>query len=307
MHTLMNLNHPKLRSLPSLAGLRGFEAAARRMSFTDAAKELNVTQTAISHQVKNLESRLGVKLFHRAGKAISLTDAGKRLLADASECFDRLDNTLHLIKAENESPAVTVSVTPSFASKWLIQRLGNFWRAYPDIQLNVHHTLALANFTDDGVDVAIRGGNGDWPGSVTRLSLPLDLSPICHPSLLGGESPLKTPSDLKRHTLLHEDNYDDWTSWLEAAGVDDVDPRSGNVMNDSNSLGIAVENCQGVALGRLSLIESDLKSGRIAKPFDVTIDSSFAYYLVCPNEKLDRPGVQAFREFTLGEVTRAGL
>ncbi|WP_445363435.1 transcriptional regulator GcvA [Microbulbifer sp. ANSA003] len=301
----MSLIHTKTRSLPSLAGLRGFEAAARHMSFTDAAKELSVTQTAISHQVRNLESRLGVKLFHRAGKSISLTDAGKKLLSEASECFDRLENTLHLIKAESQSPVVTVSVTPSFASKWLIQRLGNFWRAYPDIQLNVHHTLALANFTNDGVDISIRAGDGNWQGSVTRLSLPLDLSPICHPSLLNGKNPLKVPSDLKHQTLLHEDNFDDWASWLKAAGVDDVNPRSGSVMNDSNSLAIAVENCQGVALGRISLIEDDLKSGRIVKPFDVSIDSNFSYYLVCPYEKLDSPGVQAFRNFILSEVNQS--
>lgn len=298
----MNNIHTKFRSLPSLAGLRGFEAAARHMSFTDAAQELNVTQTAVSHQVKTLESRLGVKLFHRSGKSISLTEAGKKLLPEASDCFDRLENTLHLIKIESQSPVVTVSVTPSFASKWLIQRLGNFWNSYPDIQLNVHHTLELANFTTDGVDISIRGGNGEWQGSVTRLLLPLDLSPICHPSLLSGANPLKTPSDLKHQNLLHEDNFDDWISWLEAAGVEDVDPLSGNVMNDSNSLGIAVENRQGVALGRLSLIESDLKSGKIVKPFDIDIESNFSYYLVCPYEKLENSGVQAFRDFILNEV-----
>lgn len=298
----MNYIHTDSQSLPSLTGLRGFEAAARHMSFTEAAQELNITQTAVSHQVKTLESKLGVKLFIRSGKSIQLTEAGKKLFPEARDCFDRLKNTLYQIKAESRSPVVTVSVTPSFASKWLIQRLGNFWNAYPDIQLNVHHTLELANFTTDGVDVSVRGGNGEWPGSVTKLPLPLDLSPICHPSVMKGRYALKTPSDLKHHNLLHEDNYDDWTAWLEAANVDDVDPRSGNVMNDSNSLGIAVENCQGIALGRLSLIESDLDAGKIVKPFDIDIESHFSYYLVCPTEKLQNPGVQAFREFILTEA-----
>ncbi len=107
---------------------------------------------------------------------------------------------------------------------------------------------------------------------------------------------------MKYHNLLHEDNYEDWTLWLNAAAVDDVDPHSGNVMNDSNSLGIAVENCQGIALGRLSLIESDLKLGKIVKPFDIDIESNFSYYLVCPQEKSDDLGVQAFRDFILSEV-----
>ena len=177
-----------------------------------------------------------------------------------------------------------------------------FWRAYPDIQLNIHHTLELADFTSDGVDIAVRGGNGDWPGLTTKLLLPLDLSPICHPSVLNGKHPLRKPSDLKHHTLLHEDNYEDWAMWLKAAGVEDVDPRSGNVMNDSNSLGIAVENCQGIALGRSSLIQSDLESGLIAQPFDINIESNFSYYLVCPQEKLNNPNVIVFRDFILSEA-----
>ena len=292
----------KPRTLPSLTGLRGFEAAARRLNFTAAANELNVTQTAISHQVKTLESQLGAKLFHRAGKLITLTQVGKKLLPAASESFDILGNAVHQIKADSLSRIVTVSVTPSFASKWLIQRLGRFWGAYPDIQLNIQHTLEFANFTSDGVDIAIRGGNGDWPGPSTKLLLPLDLSPICHPSVVEGKHPLKTPSDLKHHNLLHEDNFEDWTLWLKAAAADDVDPNSGNVMNDSNSLGVAVENCQGIALGRLSLIQSDLNSGKIVKPFDIDIESNFSYYLVCPQDNLDNPSVQAFRDFILGEA-----
>ncbi len=298
----MNKFHTKLRSLPSLAGLRGFEVAARLMSFSAAAQELNVTQTAVSHRIKTLEAQLGVKLFYRSGKTITLTDAGKKLLPEASESFGRLENIIHQIKTDSETRVVAVSVTPSFASKWLIQRLGNFWSAYPEIQLNIHHTLENANFTTDGVDIAIRGGNGDWPGLVTKLPLPLEQSPICHPSVLEGKHPLKTASDLRHHNLLHEDNYEDWTLWLEAAAVDDVDPQSGNVMNDSNSLGIAVENCQGIALGRLSLIENDLKTGKIVKPFKISIASNFSYYLVCPKEKAEDPGVQAFRDFILNEI-----
>ncbi len=298
----MKISHVNLNTLPSLKGLRGFEAAARLLSFTAAAQELSVTQTAISHQVKTLESQLDVKLFHRSGKSIALTDAGQKLLAEASASFQRLANVVRQIRMENQSNVVTVSVTPSFASKWLIQRLGKFWGAHPEIQLNIHHTLEFASFTSDGVDIAVRGGEGNWPGSVTKLPLSLGQSPICHPSMLQGKHPLKSAADLIHHNLLHEDNYDDWTAWLQAAGATEVDPKSGSVMNDSTSLGIAVEACQGVALGRMALIESDLKLGKIAKPFDIEIPSNFAYYLVCPAENLERPGVRAFHDFILEEA-----
>ncbi|MEM7561524.1 MAG: LysR substrate-binding domain-containing protein [Pseudomonadota bacterium] len=125
---------------------------------------------------------------------------------------------------------------------------------------------------------------------------------ICHPSLLEGDHPLKTARDLKHHKLLHEDNHDDWTSWLQTAGVTDVDPALGDIMNDSNSLGIAVENCQGVALGRVALIENDLTTGRIAKPFDASIPSPFSYYLVCPKKKGDQQNVKLFSQFVLSEA-----
>ncbi len=299
----MNIIHNKnYQLLPTLSGLRGFEAAARRMSFTEAAQELNVSQTAISHQVRKLEEQLELKLFNRAGKSISLTSAGEKLLSASGQCFETLYRVVSEIKTESLANVLTISVTPSFASKWLVQRLDHLWHKYPGIQLRIHHSLELANFTTDGVDVAIRAGDGDWTGAVTKLNLLLDLSPICHPSILEGERPLKNPEDLKHHKLLHEDNHDDWTIWLDTVGAVDVDPKSGNVMNDSNSLGIAVENCQGVALGRMALIEGDLKSGRIARPFSTSIPSPFAYYLVCPEKKYDDPNVKRFREFILNEI-----
>ena len=294
--------HVKSRSLAFIKTLLGFEAAARHLSFTKAARELNVTQTAISHQIKSLEQQLEVRLFHRTGKTISLTSAGEKLLPVTSESFDKLESVIYQIKKESRNPVLTVSVTPSFATQWLVPRLGQFWRDYPDVELNVHHSLALANFVSDGIDMAVRGGQDDWPGLKSEFLFSLDLSPVCHPSLLVGEFPLKRPSDLKHHTLLHEDNYQDWTLWLKAASVTDVDPCSGNIMNDSNSLSVAVQNCQGVSLGRLSLIQDDLRSGKIVLPFDLNIKSSFSYYLVYPEENLNNPNVRKFRSFILDEV-----
>ena len=291
-----------LHSLPSVKSLLGFEAAARNLSFTDAAKELNVSQTAISHQIKSLEQQLGLSLFYRSGKTIRLTDAGEKLLPVASQSFNKLEAMISQIKKESNNTILSVSVTPSFATHWLVPKLGRFWRDYPDVELNLHHSLELVNFVTDGIDIAVRGGRGEWPGLISEFLFSLDLSPICHPSLLTGENSLNHPSDLKYHTLLHEDNYQDWTLWLKAAGVKDVDPRSGNIMNDINSLSIAVENCRGVALGRLSLIQKDLQSGKIVLPFDINIKASFSYYLVYPEDKLNNPNVRKFKNFIQQQV-----
>ena len=301
---MRNSYNNKYRNLLNLSSVRGFEAAARHMSFTAAAQELNVSQTAISHQVKKLEEQLEVNLFNRYGKTISLTPAGEKLLLAAGESLSLLYDTVAEIRSETLTNVLTVSVTPSFASKWLVQRLDHFWHKHPDIQLRIHHSLEIANFTTDGIDIAIRAGDGEWPGTVSKLDLNLELTPVCHPSLLEGVHPLTTPEDLEHHKLLHEDNYDDWTSWLESVGVTRVDPKMGDIMNDSNSLGIAVENRQGVALGRMALIENDLKLGRIAKPFDASIPSPFAYYLVCPEQKSRQRNVKLFSEFILEQSSK---
>ena len=272
------------------------------MSFTAAAQELNVSQTAISHQVRKLEEQLGIKLFERTGTSISLTDAGAKIMTAAGDSFDNLDRAVSRVQAEHSENILTISVTPSFASKWLVRRLGRFWHKYPEIQLRIHHSLELVDFSSDDIDLAIRAGNGDWSGAVTKLPLALELYPICHPSILTGRYPLKEPGDLKHYNLLHEDNYEDWTRWLGSVDVKDIDPKSGYVMNDSNSLGIAVENGQGVALGRSALIESDLLSGIVSKPFEHSIPSPFDYYLVCPKANLEKLTVMAFREFVLKEA-----
>ena len=291
-----------LHSLPSVKSLLGFEAAARNLSFTDAAKELNVSQTAISHQIKSLEQQLGLNLFYRSGKTIRLTDAGEKLLPVASQSFNKLEAMISQIKKESNNTILSVSVTPSFATHWLVPKLGRFWRDHPDVELNLHHSLELVNFVTDGIDIAVRGGRGKWPGLISEFLFSLDLSPVCHPALLTGKNPLNYPSDLRYHTLLHEDNYQDWTLWLKAAGVKDVDPRSGNIMNDINSLSTAVENCRGVALGRLSLIQKDLQSGKIVLPFDINIKASFSYYLVYPEDKLNNPNVRKFKNFIQQQV-----
>ena len=271
------------RWLPSLNGLRAFEAAARHKSFTRAAEELNVTQTAVSHQIKTLEERLGLKLFDRRGRALRLTEAAKNYLPSVRSAFDELyDATERLIRRDGDA-TLTVSTLTSFAAKWLVPRLGGFQDLHPEISISITTSLASVDFDRDDVDVAIRYGRGDWPGLRVDRLISEDIFPVCSPKLLDGPHPLERPDDLAAHTLLHATVFrEDWQVWLTAAKVDGVDPSSG-VKFDliMNALQAAIDGL-GVALGRTPLVEGDLATGRLIAPFDISLPIEAAYYVVAP-------------------------
>ena len=293
-----------MRRLPPLNALRSFEAGARSLSFTAAAKELNVTQAAVSHQVKSLEDQLGFKLFHRMTRKLLLTEEGRQLLPVVSESFDRIAATIRDLQRGGGDGNLSVSLTPAFSSKWLIKRLERFWKLHPEIDLRLHHSLQLVDFVTDEIDVAIRAGAGRWPGVTSEFLIDVDMAPVCSPALLSGPNPLRTPSDLKHHNLLHEDNHENWVSWLTLAGVKDVDPNRGTIIDDASVMIEAVAGGRGVALGRITLIGDDLAAGRLVRPFDLSLESSIGYYLVMPPDAGKKAKVQAFREFLRAEVAR---
>jgi LysR family glycine cleavage system transcriptional activator len=292
------------RRLPSLSALRAFEAAARHQSFTKAAADLSVTQGAISHQVKSLEGELGLKLFVRQGKALLLTDAGRAYHDVVREAFDRLSaGTTHLLERENAG-VLTVTMSPNFASKWLIHRLGSFALAEPGIQLRVSASMEHVDFSREDVDIAIRHGQGDWAGlHVTRLCSE-ELFPVCSPKLLEGRKPLIKPTDLRHHTLLHSRERNDWTQWLQAARMASQEPlRSIDFNQMSMALDAAVDG-QGVAFARTALAAWDLIAGRLVCPFGPRLRVPFGYYIVCPKAKAERPKVATFRNWLLAEAAR---
>jgi len=288
------------RWLPPLNALRVFEAAARHQSFTRAAEELDVTQTAISHQIKALEGRLGCKLFDRRGRRLRLTDAAKDYLPSVRSAFDLLhDATERLIGAEDDA-TLTVSTLTTFAAKWLVPRLGGFQDRHPDLSVRITTTSALSDFDRDGVDVAIRYGRGDWPGLRADRLIGEDIFPVCSPALLDGPNPLRRPDDLAHQTLLHVSGFrEDWQVWLAAANADDVDPSSGLKFDlAATALQAAIDGV-GVALGRTALVEGDLATGQLVAPFDMSLPVEAAYYVVAPEETADRPKVAAFREWLI--------
>jgi len=282
--------------------MRAFEAAARHLSFTRAADELNVTQAAISHQVKALEQDLGMPLFERLNRALHLTKAGQTLYPAVTEALDILATAVDRLHRDDRSGELTVTTTDSFAATWLVPRLGRFRKAFPQIDVRIATADESVDFARANVDLAIRYGTGEWPDlSVERL-MTEEIFPVCAPSLLRDGPPLEKPADLKHHTLLQDDMRIDWRMWLMAAGETDVPTGRGPIYQHSNLVLQAAEQGDGVALARSVLVADALSSGRLVKPFDVTLPARFAYYVVCPRADRDRPKVKAFREWLFDEI-----
>ncbi len=290
------------RRLPSLNALKAFEAAARYESFTKAADELCVTQGAVSHQVKALEAELGVRLFRREHQRLAITDAGRGYLEVVRDSFDRLAaGTERLLQRQN-SGALTVTTSPNFASKWLVHRLGRFAEANPTIDLRVSASLHHVDFARDEFDLAIRHGDGHWPGlHMTRLCQE-ELTPVCSPALLRGRGALRSLADLGRQTLLHLDSRTDWGKWLEATGASEAGSERGPVFNQASMVIDAAVDGQGVALARTALAAADLIAGRLVRPFAFALQVPYAYWIVCPNPNADLPKIKAFRDWLLSEA-----
>lgn len=291
------------RHLPSLNALRAFEAAARHLSFTRAADELNVTQAAISHQVKALEDQMGIPLFRRLNRALLLTDEGQMLFPCVRDALDALAEATQRLKAQDAGGALTVSTLPSFAVKWLVPRMSRFEDRHPEIELRIAASERLVDFARDNIDVAIRFGAGRWPGVHAELVAEEAATPVCSPAFLGK---LREPRDLAGFTLLHEemlplDPFPVWATWLEAAGVTGVDATRGPRFSHTHMMLQAAMDGQGVALGGSVLVDDDIAAGRLAAPFALKLASGFAYYLACPVAAAERPRIKAFWRWVLEE------
>lgn len=292
------------RHLPPLNALRVFEAAARHLSFTRAAEELNVTQAAISHQVKALEDHLGMSLFRRLNRALMLTDEGQTLFPSVRDALDILSEAAERLRTRDSAGPLTVSTLPSFASKWLVPRMSRFQDRHPDIELRIAAAERLIDFARDDVDVAVRFGLGDWPGVRSERIVDEAVTPVCSPALADR---LRKPADLAGVTLLHEeklprDPTPDWATWLAAAGVKGIDVSRGTRYSHTHMMLQTAMDGHGVALSGLVLVADDIAAGRLVAPFDLWLTSPFAYYLVCPTATAGRAKVRAFWEWVREET-----
>ncbi len=290
------------RRLPSLNALKAFEASARHESFTKAADELCVTQGAVSHQVKALEAELAIRLFQRERQRLVITEAGRAYLEVVRDAFDRIASGTERLLQRQAGGALTVSTSPDFAAKWLVHRLGHFSEAHPEIDLRVSATLHHVDFAREDVDLAVRHGDGNWPGlAVTRLCSE-QLFPVCSPKLLSGRKRLRKPTDVLNFPLLHLDGRQDWAKWLDAAGVTGPEVSRGPVMNRASMVIDAAVDGQGIALARTSLAAWDLLNRRLVRPFAEALRLSKAYWILCPKATATLPKITTFRDWLLAEA-----
>lgn len=290
--------------LPSLSGLRAFEAAARHLSVTLAAGELNVTPGAVSLQIRELEQSLDIRLFDRRPRQLALTEHGEGYFKAMRSAFRMMREATDELLARAKSPAtLSISCTPTFAAQWLVPRLPNFEELVPGADIRIGASNRLVDFARDGVDIAIRHGFGRYEGLVSERLLDDDLVPVIAPALRE-TIPLDAPDDLVRHILIHDVHRQDWRLWLEAMGVTDIDALRGPVFTDSNGAIEAAKAGDGVALVRLSLVAREIRERRLIAPFPRGVSTGLAYYIVYPPGALDRPAVAALRQW-LTEEARA--
>lgn len=294
--------------LPSLNGLRAFEAAARHLSFTAAAAELNVTQTAISHQIRRLEQELGVRLFIRQNRAIVLTADAKEYLPSIRAAFNDLRLATNRLRRKDNDHVLTVSTLASLAAKWLLPRLAAFQEANPGIDVRITTSTELVDFQRGDVDAAIRYGRGQWPGLRADWLMGDQLFPVCSPKLLQGERPLRRPEDLAYQVLLHTSGAtrDDWRLWLTAAGLPtELSDHSGLTFDLTFVTVQAAIDGHGVAIGRTSYVRDDIAKGHLVVPFDITLPTDAGFYLVSPETRADTPKLTTFRRWLLESIQTA--
>ena len=290
---------------PSLNFLHTFESVARHLSFTLAAKELFITQAAVSHQIKVLEDYLGVKLFLRENRKIYLTSEGNKLLPAVVSGLHGILDSLENIRNYDTEDTLVVGVGSSFSANWLVHHLGKFYQSYPDINLHLKITNDDPAFETDGTDLAVVWGQGEWSNIMFEQLMEVEFTPVCSPHLLNEVHPLRTPEDLIHYPLLDVEGYDVWKEWLEKAGIPEKKYRRRTIIRDSNVLIHSALNAHGIALSAVGIVQEYLDSGTLVRPFELSITAGGFFYLVYPEKSLRKPLVHLFRDWLVEEVRRS--
>ena len=295
---------------PSLASLRAFEATARHLSFTRAAIELNLTQTAVSHRIKSLESLLGAKLFVRDGGNVRLSDVGHEYLNSVRSAIATISSATSRAMDYDRANVLTVMSMVNFALKYLIPNLQDFRAKYPGITLRIGTVASFDSLVRHDYDVALRYGTGDWPGFTSQRIAPEECFPVCSPQLLKSGRRLRTPEDLRHHTVIRSASHllgDEWSEWLDAAGTKKL-VFSDEIMFDFlfGSVQAAISGL-GVVMGRTSVVSLELEAGTLIEPFSIRVESASGYHVAAKNEVISRPAVQLFSEWVLERFGPAAI
>ena len=264
-----------------------------------------MTHGAISHQVRSLEEELGVQLFSRHGKRIAITADGEQFAEAIRSALQDIASAADLLKSRNKQKRLSVTALPSFAARWLSPRLGRFIETYPDLEVSLESSNNLIDFSRESVDIGIRFGSGYYPGLDSEHMLDDTYYPVASPRFNDGKLP-QTPQELVQANLLRCDQ-EPWEPWFRAAGLDTPEPTGGLVFQDASMLVRAAVEGHGIALGRHSIVQTDLQTGDLVRVLDISVPCPNAYYLVYRPNSLQKPQVKAFRTWLLDELAKAGL
>lgn len=294
--------------LPSLNSLRAFEAAARLLSFQKAAAELFVTPSALSYQIRQLEEYVDQPLFHRLNRAVTLTESGRRLYPGVHDGFESFQMAVRSLARNAHSNVLVVSSGPAFAAKWLAPRIYKFVDQHPDIELRIAAGLKLTDFNIDEVDVALRFGEGKYPGLYAEPLFDELALPLVSPKVIDRFGGKFGAEELAQVTLLHDDSTSftsqvvDWTNWLEQEGLSHIDGSKGPRFNHADhGLDAAIDGA-GIVLGRLSLAMRDIRSGRLVAPFDTYVKATAGFHFVVPPASMELPHVATFYRWLRAEA-----
>jgi LysR family transcriptional regulator, glycine cleavage system transcriptional activator len=291
-----------MRKIPPLAAVRVFEAAARHENFTAAARELGMTQAAVSHQIRLIEDHLGQLLFRRERQRVALTDAARRAAATIGTGLDMIESAFAEMRGDDEA-TLTISTTPTFANAWLAWRIGRFQMRYPDIAVRLLMQEGLADFSGDGVDVAVRSGHGDWPDLAAHRLIEQDFTPMCSPGFLAAQGGDIQPQDLLRLPLISPHDPS-WACWLQQAGLAQTEARAlhGIRMDSQANEGHAAIAGQGIAMLTPFFWKQDMSDRRLVQLFPQVSSLGMAYWIAYPEHRRRTRKIRRFCEWLLAEI-----
>lgn len=300
-----------MSAMPPLSALRAFEAAARHLSLTRAAEELHVTPGALSHQIRGLEELLGVKLFERKVRAIALTAAGRQLYPGLQTGFGHIRDAVASLDAAHASNILVVSTSPGLTSKWLAPRLYRFSAEFAEVDVRITSSLNNANFETDGIDMAVRNmpsDPADDPALEFEKLADISFVPVCSPRLIEKHGAVRTPQDVARLPLIHDESLPqrvhtpNWQDWFDAAGVTGVDLRRGLHFNSADHALDAAGEGAGVLMAHDLLAYDDLRTGRLVIPVKLPLPSGRAFHLVWPKGRKPSAAAEGFRRWIKAEL-----